>query len=291
MAPPPNPRPEAAPEPPGLQLRADPPVRAVEELRTLWRAQPLLRAFVQHELQSRYLGSSVGIYWTVIHPLLQLLTYTFVFHVLIGVRFHPQGGTAHYALFLFCAMISWNAFSEGLTRATTSLTEHSHLLRKMNFPAIVLPAKAVITATINQLIGIGILLIGALFFGDGLSPHVLLVPVFVAIQATLTLGLGMLAATLQLYYRDTAHWIASALFAGLFLTPVFYPASAWPRNLLLLLYPNPMAQLVGIFQGLILNRHIPVLNQMLFPAIVAVGVLLMGASVFAHNRRQFADLV
>lgn len=257
----------------------------------LWRSRHLLRAFVQHELQSRYIGSSVGLYWTVVHPLLQLLTYTFVFHVLIGVRFHPQGGTTHYALFLFCAMISWNAFSEGLTRATTSLAEHSHLLRKMNFPAVVLPAKAVATAAINQLIGIGILLVGAVFLGDGLSAHVLLVPAFVAVQAALTLGLGMLAATLQLYYRDTAHWVASALFAGLFLTPVFYPAASWPRHLLLFLYPNPMAQLVGIFQGLILNQHTPVLNQMLFPAVVATGCLLVGASVFAHNRRHFADLV
>lgn len=242
-------------------------------------------------MQTRYMGSSVGLSWTLFAPLLQLVTYTFVFHTLIGVKFHPAGNTIHYVLFLFCGMITWNAFSEGLTRATTILTEHAHLLRKLNFPAVVLPAKVVITASLNQLMAVGILLIGALLFGDGVSAHVLLVPVFVVVQAVFTLGLGMITATLQLYYRDVSHWVASALFAGLFLTPVFYPASAYPRPFLLLLYPNPLAQLVGIYQGLILNQHLPALNQMLFPVVVATITVVVGASIFAHNQRRFADLV
>jgi lipopolysaccharide transport system permease protein len=264
---------------------------SLSELRALWKARRLLYSFVQHELQSRYLGGSVGLYWTIVHPLLQLATYTFVFHVLIGVNFHPEGGTTHYALFLFCGMITWNAFSEGLQRATTSLTDHSHLLRKMNFPAVVLPAKAVLTATLSQLIGLLILLIGALLLGDGISIHVVLIPLFVMVQAAFTLGLGLLAATMQAWYRDTSHWVASALFGGLFLTPVFYPASAYPRAFLLLLYPNPMAQLVGVYQGLLLNQRLPAFNQMLFPTVVALLVLGIGASVFSHNRRRFADLV
>ncbi|HNH45487.1 MAG TPA: ABC transporter permease [Myxococcota bacterium] len=267
------------------------PPGAWAELRLLWASRSLLWAFVHQELQMRYLGSSVGLYWTLIHPLLQLITYTFVFHTLIGVKFHPQGSTLHYVLFLFGGMVTWNAFQEGLTRATSSLSEHGHLLRKMNFPSIVLPAKAVVGTTLNHSIGLGILMLAALFLGDGLSPHILLVPVFIFIQAAFTLGLGMLTATLQLYYRDMGHWVQSALFAGLFLTPVFYPASAWPRPFLLLLYLNPMAQLVGIFQGLILNQHFPVFNQLLFPTVVAGLVLVVGSSVFAHNRRHFADLV
>jgi lipopolysaccharide transport system permease protein len=264
---------------------------ALRELAELWKARQLLVAFVLHELQSRYLGSSVGLYWTVAHPLLQLVTYTFVFHTLIGVSFHPEGGTVHYVLFLFAGMVTWNAFSEGLTRATTSLTEHGHLLKKMNFPAIVLPAKTVLTASLSQCVGCGLLIGGAVLFGDGVGWTVLLVPVFVLIQAMFTLGLALLTSTLQIYFRDTAHWIASMLFAGLFLTPVFYPSSAYPKAFLLLLYPNPMAQLVGTFQGLILNQHMPAINQMLFPLVMGVLVLLMGASVFAHSRRQFADLV
>lgn len=280
----------------GAESQVLPPMRpprpgAFQTLRQLYYSRKLLIAFVQHELHTRYTGSAVGLSWTLFAPFLQLVTYTFVFHTLIGVKFHPSGNTTHYVLFLFCGMTTWNAFSEGLTRATTTLTEHAHLLRKLHFPAVVLPAKAVVTVTLNQFIGVGILLMGSLFFGNGISAHVLVVPIFIVVQAIFTLGLGMITATLQLYYRDISHWVSSALFGAMFLTPVFYPASAYPRGFLLLLYPNPMAQLVGIFQGLILNQHFPVLNQMLFPVVVAGIMLVIGASVFAHNQRKFADLV
>ena len=122
-------------------------------------------------------------------------------------------------------------------------------------------------------------------------------------EALLPLGLWEPLNAATDAYRTTVGDVANdvrvgAADVGIVFDVVLYPfpdlefiASSWPRHLLLFLYPNPMAQLVGIFQGLILNQHTPVLNQMLFPAVVAVGCLLVGASVFAHNRRHFADLV
>lgn len=254
-------------------------------------ARGLLWAFVRKDLQQRYVGSSIGFFWTVVNPVLELVTYTFVFHVLLDVRFHPSGNTTHYVLFMFCAMIAWSAFADGITRATASVTDAGHLLRKLHFPAVVLPAHVVASAVVNQGIRLGILLLGMLLVGDGLSWHVLLVPIFVVIQAAFTLGVGLLLATLNVYYRDMGHWVSAALMIGMFITPVFYPASAYPREFLLVLYPNPMAQIVGILQGLLLNQHVPHLNSMLYAAVAAVGALVVGASVFAHNRRHFPDLV
>jgi ABC-type polysaccharide/polyol phosphate export permease len=85
--------------------------------------------------------------------------------------------------------------------------------------------------------------------------------------------------------------VQAALMLGVFVTPVFYPASEYPRAFVLLLYPNPMAQLVGIWQGLLLNQHVPHHNSILWALVSAVLALLVGASVFAHHRKKFADLV
>lgn len=282
------PRPEAAP--PSAASRAASP-SAAAELLTLWRARGLLWAFVRKDLQQRYVGSSIGFFWTVVNPILELLTYTFVFHVLLDVRFHPSGNTAQYVLFMFCGMIAWAAFADGITRATRSVTESAHLLRKLHFPAIVLPAHVVLSAVVNQSLRLSILLVGMLLLGDGVSWHALLVPLFVVVQALFTLGVGLLLATLNVYYRDMGHWVAAALMIGMFVTPVFYPASAYPRQFLLLLYPNPLAQFVGIYQGLLLNQHVPFFNSMLYACVAAGGALVVGASVFAHNRRAFPDLV
>lgn len=257
----------------------------------MWHARSLLAAFVRNDLRTRYVGSSIGFFWTVVNPILELVTYTFVFHVLLEVRFHPTGSTAHYVLFLFCAMMAWSAFADGITRATTSITENAHLLRKLNFPAIVLPAHLVVSAVVNQGFRLLILLVGMLLLGDGFSWHLLLVPFFIAVQAVFTLGTGLFLATLNVYFRDMGHWVNAGLLIGMFVTPVFYPASAYPRQFLLLLYPNPMAQLVGIEQALLLNQQIPYFNSMLYAVVAAGLALVIGASVFAHNRRKFADLV
>ncbi|MEN9785302.1 MAG: hypothetical protein RLZZ299_566 [Pseudomonadota bacterium] len=260
------------------------------ELRALWDSRALLWALTWNDLRARYTGSAVGFLWTVLVPVLELVVYTFVFHVLIGVRYHPTGGAGHYVLFLFCAIVCWHAFADGLVQATTSIRTHAHLVRKLNFPTIVLPAHHVASAVVNQCIRLVVLLLAVLVFGPGWSPWLLLVPFFVVVQAALTLGLGLLFSTVSVYLRDTMHWVNAALMLGVFVTPVFYPASEYPRAFRLLLYPNPMAQLVGIHQGLVLNQHLPHPNSMLWACVLALLSLLVGASVFAHNRRAFADL-
>jgi hypothetical protein len=89
----------------------------------------------------------------------------------------------------------------------------------------------------------------------------------------------------------TGHGVQAALMLGVFVTPVFYPASEYPRAALLLLYPNPMAQIIGIWQGLLLNQHVPHLNSILWAVVSASAALVVGASVFAHHRKRLSDLV
>lgn len=278
--------------PPRIHRAGEPlPGSVAGELRELWRGRDLLLALVRNDLRARYVGSSIGFFWTVVNPILELVTFTFVFHVLIGVKYHPAGNTTQYVLFLFCAMVVWNAFADGITRATTSIRAHAHLVRKLNFPSIVLPAHVVLSAGVNQLFRLLILFGGMVLLGDGLSWQIALLPPFLLLQACFTLGIGLMVATFNVYFRDMGHWVEAALRIGMFVTPVFYPASAYPREFVLLLYPNPMAQFVGITQGLLLNQHVPFVNSMIWAALTSAAALVVGLWVFAHNRRQFADLV
>ncbi len=268
-----------------------PPPSAAAELVALWRARSLLGAFTKNEIRARYVGSSMGLFWTILNPILELLTYTFVFHTLLAVSFHPAGSTQHYVLFLFCGMLAWAGFADGIVRCTSCITDHAHLVRKLNFPAIVLPAHLVLSTLVNQGFRFAILLLGMLLLGEGWSWHIFLALPFFAIQAAFTLGVGLFLATLNVYFRDMGHWVNAGLMIGMFVTPVFYPASAYPRQFILLLYPNPMAQLIGVYQSLLLNQTFPASTSMLYAAITAGLALLVGASVFAHNRKAFPDLV
>lgn len=260
-------------------------------VRELWDHRELLAAFVMNDLRYRYVGSSIGLFWTVVNPILELITYTFVFNVLIGVKFHPSGSTTQYALFLFCGMITWLAVSDGLVRATNSVTESGHLLKKVNFPALILPSHVIVSSVINQAIRTAILALGVILFGDGLSLHFLLVPFFMVLQAIFVLGMGFFLATMAVFFRDTAHWLSALLPIWMFVTPIFYPPNVYPARFKFLLQLNPLAHIVGVYQELILNHRMPHPNSMLVVGVCAMLAFLVGYSVYANHRWRFADLV
>ena len=257
----------------------------------LWTHRRLMWTFVLKDLRHRYTGSTIGFFWTVITPLLELVTYTFVFHVLIGVKFHPAGGWSNYALFLFAGMVTWMAFAEGLQSATTSIRAHAHLIQKLNFPAVILPAHLIASAVLNQFIRLGVLCVAAIALGHGLSWHLALVPVVVAVQTMLVLGLGLVFATMNVCFRDTIHWLRSVLLLGMFMTPIFYPASVYPQRFKLVLQLNPMAHLVGVVQELMLNHRFPHPHSLILSVIVSVICLVIGYSIFHHHKDRFSDLV
>ena len=281
------------PEGPEVAVAAREPL--FSELKKLWTHRALLTTLTVNDLRYRYMGSSIGFFWAVINPLVELMTYTFVFHVLMGVKFSERGGTVHYSLFLFCGMVGWFALAEGCQRATWSIRENAQLIKKVNFPAAVLPASVVFSAIVNQYIRFGVLALAIIFLGTGagtgLSPLVVTLPIFVAIQAVFVLGLSFFLATAHVYFRDTGHWVNALFLAWMFITPIFYPPHAYPQEFQILLQLNPMAHFVGIYQEIMLNARMPAIRQILFAVMYAGSSLVIGYSVFVHHRKRFADLV
>ncbi len=257
----------------------------------LWEHRSLIWALVVRDLRHRYTGSSLGFFWTVVTPLLELMTYTFVFNVLIGVKFMEGTGRAHYALFLFCGMVTWYAVSDGLARAATSINENGHLIKKVHFPAIVLPGHVVASAVLNQCIRIALLAAAALALGNGLSWTFLLVPFAVLVEAAFVMGVGLLLSVTNVYFKDTVHWVKAVLLLWMFVTPIFYPASQYPAQFKLLLLLNPLAHLVGVFHELVLNQRLPHPHSVIVITVMATLSLTIGYSVFRHHEDRFADLV
>lgn len=251
----------------------------------------LLWGFVVRDLKHRYVGGAFGVLWTIATPLAELIIYSFVFHGLMGVRFQPSGGWENYALFLFSGMVTWLSFSDGLSHASSSVISHAHLLKKVHFPLLLLPAHIVISAIINQTIRLCVLLAAILVLGGGLSWTVLLVPLVLCTQGIFTLGLSFLLSTTHVYFRDTKHWVSTILLLWMFVTPVFYPAASYPAKYALLLQLNPMAHLVGIYRELILNSSLPHPNSCIIFLVVSLMSLFVGYSVFHHHQKKFGDYV
>ena len=267
------------------------PGHATAGLGVLWSYRSLLWDFVQFDLKQRYTGGSLGFFWTVVTPLLELVTYTFVFHGLLGIQFEEQSGWTHYALYLFCGMVTWLSFSDGLSQAGSSLTNNGHLIKKIHFPTLLLPAHVVLSAAINQVIRTVILMLAVLLFTQEVPWTVTLVPFVMLMQLILTLGVGLLLSVGTVYFRDMNHWVNALLLLLMFLTPVVYPAAVYPRQYSLLLQLNPLAHLVGVYRELLLNGALPHPHSIIIVMVTSCVALLIGYSVFHHHQRRLADVV
>lgn len=153
-------------------------------LRTIAANRRLLRELVVRDLKARYVGSSMGFFWSVIFPILNLVVYTFVFKYILNVRFSDQAGVRDVAIWMLAGIVVWSAFAETLSRATNCLVENANLIQKVVFPAGVLPVYLAISSLINMTIGIPVVLLGVVYFGyistgdDGPEEEVAVLGVF-----------------------------------------------------------------------------------------------------------------
>lgn len=251
----------------------------------------LARGFVVNDIRKRYVGSLMGFFWTVVQPLIELVTYTFVFTVILLVRFEPHYDTWTNALYLFCGMIAWFALSESLSRSVDLVRENAHLIKKLSFPPSVLATAIVLSEGFSACVRMAMLFCAALLAGQGITWHALLFLPVLALQMLFTMGLSMLLATTQVYFKDTRHLLGPALLIWMFITPIFYPASLFPKQFAPLLMLNPLSHLVGIYRELVLNHVVPQWGSVIIFTTMALTTFGLGAVTFARHRRRFPDLV
>lgn len=251
----------------------------------------LLRSFVSKDIRTRYVGSLMGFFWSVIQPLLELLTYTFVFTVILRVRFEPDYPLLTNALYLFAGMIPWFTVSETLTRSTNAIRTHAHLVKKVRFPSSSLCAYIALSEVFSQLIRFALLFVAAMVVAHGLSWHVLLVFPVLVFQLLFTLGLSQFLATTQVFFKDTQHMLGATLMIWLFITPIFYPASMFPKMFSPILMLNPLSHLVGIYRELILNHRIPHGGSLVIFGAASLLVFVIGTFTFQRHAKRFPDLV
>lgn len=257
----------------------------------IYRHRALIGNFVKRDLLARYKGSTIGLFWAVIHPLVMLGLYTFVFSSILKVRVGAEEGTEHFALYLLCGLLPWNAFSEGISRSAGIIVEHANLIKRVIFPSEILPVYPVIAGIINELIGFGILFTVLLAVGHPMRLVILALPAILLLQWTLTTGLAWLVAGITVFIRDLGQTLGLILTLWIFLTPIFYTPALVPQNLHPWLKANPMFLLVEAYRDLILRGRLPAWESVAMLSLMALGINYVGYRVFARMQPAFADVL
>ena len=220
-----------------------------------------------------------------------LLGSVIVFSWILQVRFTEDGDTGEFALYLLAGLPPWLSFQEGVLGATGSLVENASLVKGVSFPPAMLVTGRVLSNAVSLLIGLTVFVFVLALTGRGSWHALLILPLLILLQVAFTLGVGLLMASMYTYVRDTMPVLQIAMIMWLFLTPIFYPVSHVPQQLLPLYLCNPIQSFVMAYRAVLLKGVMPSAGAIGLACAWAVGTLLLGTTVFARVEPGFADVV
>ena len=258
-------------------------------LRQLIRHRRLIQTLVARELKARYRGSVLGFFWSFINPLLLLLVYTFVFSVVLpgfrGVDLEP------YALFLFCGLLPWTWFSSALLESSNSLIAGGNLIKKVLFPAEILPIVSVLSNMFHFFFALPILALYLVFYARPVQfTELIWFPVVVLVQCLLTLGCALALSALTVHFRDLRDLLGNLLTLWFFATPIIYPMTMLPAGGKVFMDLNPFAHLAISYQELLFyDGPFGHWRWLLALAVASMVLLVASYALFDRLRDSFAE--
>ncbi|MFN0163516.1 MAG: ABC transporter permease [Burkholderiales bacterium] len=257
-----------------------------------WTHRRLLAALVVRDIASRYQGSRAGLAWALLHPLVMLAIYTFVFSEVFALKWRPGNASPmEFALFLFAGLIVFNIFAEVVGRAPTLVLSHPHYVKRVVFPLHLLVWVSIGTALFHGVAGFAIwLAFHVLHFG--VPPLSLLqLPLVILPLILLTAGVGFLLAALGVFLRDVGQAVSVCVTGLMFLSPVFYPLAAVPAEFTELFRLNPMTTIIENARAVMILGDATDWANWLSWTFACSLVAIAGSAGFEAVRGGFADAV
>ena len=260
-------------------------------LRNLIERRNLLFQLAKRDFRQRYIGSAAGWLWGLVHPLVMLTSWTFVFQYCMKSEMPPGALTSNYTIFLLCGYLPWMLFQETVTRSANSLLEHSNLITKTLFPSEMLPISVFFSSLANHLLALALSLVAVAYFEGGISPYALLLPLYMALIGLLGVGIGWVFASLQVYVRDTAQAVLVLLTFWFWMTPIFITEDKIPEGMRFLIRGNPMSLFVRAYRERLLSTDAPQWDELAIVMVWSVSAFFLGGLFFRHLKRGFADVL
>jgi lipopolysaccharide transport system permease protein len=268
--------------------------RLMRRVGWLWRYRYFLWMFVYQRIRIQYAGSALGILWSLLNPLMMTAVFTIMFTFVAS-----NHSIKSYPVFLLAGLLPWHFFSTAVSVATVSVVEERELIKKARFPTELLPIASTLGALPNFLGGLLVFAVLALLMGVQPTAWLLLLPIVIALEILLAIGLGLFLATANVFYRDIQSILQVALQAWFFLTPVWYSMDFLPQELTLLgiqVNPqrwlrifNPMASLIAAYRDILYWGRPTDPAFLLRTSVTVIVILLLGYLFFLRHCARFPE--
>jgi ABC-type polysaccharide/polyol phosphate export permease len=256
----------------------------------------LLWSLTWRDVRVRYKHSLLGIGWAVLLPLSMMLVFTFVFTRAIDAR-TALNVDMPYALYAFVGLAPWTFFAAGLTGCVNSLVANRNLVTKVYFPREVFPLSCVAAALVDFCIALVVLVALMLYFDwtgawrFALHPTISLLPAIVLVQAAFTVGLGMLAAMANLFFRDVRQIVTIGIQLWMFVSGVVVPVPRDDSWLAMVIRLNPMVPLIASYRDCIVYGTAPDVASFIYATLVSAVTLVCGWVWFRRASYRFAECI
>ncbi len=255
----------------------------LKKIKELYMYRQFLKTSVKKEFRGKYKKSVLGILWSFINPLLQLLVYALVFPFILRVQ------EENYIMFIFTALIPWNFFSTTLSQSTSVIISNGGIIKKVYFPREILPISIVLSGAINFLISCIIILVALLISGIGISPYILFLPLILFVQCLVTLAICFVLSAFTVYIRDLEYFINVLLQLWMYITPVLYTIDLIPEKFAKLFYLNPMVQIINAYRNIFYYQTMPDLKALAIWFVIGIVGIIVGYNIFKRFEKRFAE--
>ena len=253
----------------------------------------LLWQMVRRNVEARYKGSFLGLFWSFVQPLMMLCVYTFVFSVVFKMRWgmDTEGSRGAFAIIMLCGMSLYSIFSEALSTAGSLIVSNQNYVKKVIFPLEILPIAQTASSFIVGLVWFILLFLGVVFIFGRISWTMLLLPLILLPLFLFTCGISFFVASLGGYIRDTQYIIGVILQVLFFITPIFYPIQAVPEKFRWPLQINPLTILIEETRKIFLYGQLPSWPFLGISFLTAILVFHCGFMWFYKTKKGFADVL
>ena len=258
-------------------------------LANLWAYRGFVLGSVKREFQSKYRNSLLGAAWTVINPLAMIVVYTLIFTQVMRAKLPGVDSQFAYSIYLCVGVLTWGYFAEIVTRAQNTFIENANLIKKINFPALCLPAVIVANATLNFLIIFGLFTLFLVFSGSFPGfVYLALIPLL-ALQVLFAIGLGITIGVLNVFFRDIGQFFSVVLQFWFWLTPIVYPLAILPENIRGYIAYNPMLNLMVAYQNIVVAGQLPDWRSLWLISVLAIFFCGWGLLLYRKHAGEMVD--
>jgi ABC-type polysaccharide/polyol phosphate export permease len=243
----------------------------------------LLSNLIQKDFKIRYRNMSLGVFWSLLNPLVTMSVLTFVFKILYA------DAQPHYAVFVLCGLVPFNFFTQAWAAGTVSLLENARLIKRVSVPRETIPISSVLGNCLHLIVQMGLLLGCALLFGLGMNRHWLWLPFVWGMELIFVCGISLMTSAINVYIRDTRYVVESFNAVLFWMVPIFYSSEKVPDRYRWIYDLNPVAALVTALRDILLQDVSPAFSLLSKLSLSSLAMLVLGAWVFQRCKRGLYD--